>query len=309
MSGDDSSSSDEDIPLSALGKKAKVESSDEEAEFNDADDDDEEMGDEPDSDSDDFIDDDDEDEDDDDDGAYASDSSDDVPLSALRSPQKKVKAKAGTKKKASSSPTKKAAPKKKSTTTKSKSSSSSSSAKKKAKSTSSSSSKKSKASSSTSSSSAGSGGSNYLCASNELYSHCDKGKLIQSLLSRWWHAYQWPDPKILMEPTPRGYDALDGFPGVYICTQGSNVGKFIDRRNHEQSPSFRNFARKSSEELKELLLAAIDKQMKELIQHEGEGTETEKNLKVLSKWANKLNCTKADKEAEKVLKAKRLVLP
>ncbi|KAL7435409.1 hypothetical protein ACHAXH_006382 [Discostella pseudostelligera] len=257
MSGDDSSSSDDDIPLSALGKKSKVERSDEEAEFNDDDDDDEEMG------------------------------------------EKKA-----------SSPTKKAAPKKKSTTTKSKSSSSSSSSARKTAKSTTSSSKKSKASSSTTSSSTStSGGSNYLCASNELYSHCDKGKLIQSLLSRWWHAYQWPDPKILMEPTPRGYDALDGFPGVYICTQGSNVGKFIDRRNHEQSPSFRNFARKSSEELKELLLTAIEKQMKELIQHEGEGTETEKNLKVLNKWANKLNCAKADKEAEKVLKAKRLVLP
>lgn len=295
---DESSSSDDDIPLSALGKKPKGESSDEEAEFNDDEDDDEEMGDEPDSDSDDFIADD--EEDDDEDGAYASDSSDDnVLLSALKSPQKPKAVKA---KKTSSSMTKKAAPKKKTTSTKS---SSSSSAKKKANSTTSS--KKSKASAS--SSSTGSGGSNYLCASNELYSRCDKGKLIQSLLSRWWYACQWPDPKILMEPTPRGgYDALDGFPGVYICTQGSNVGKFIDRRDHTQSPSFRNFARKSSEELKDLLLAAIEKQMKELIQHEGEGTETEKNLKALSKWAMKLDCAKADASAEKVLKAKRLVL-
>ena len=301
MNDDDSSSSDDDIPLSSLGKKPKIESSDDEAEFNDDEDDDEEMGDEPDSDSDDFIDDDDVDDDDDEDGAYGSDDSDDdVPLSALRSP-KKPKA---VKKKAASSPTKKkAAPKKKSTASKTKSPS----AKKKAKSASSSS-KKSKASSSTTSSSTG-GGSNYLCASNELYSQCDKGRLIQSLLSRWWHAYQWPNPKILTEPTPRGYDALDGFPGVYICTQGSNVGKFIDRRDHTQSPSFRNFARKSSEELKELLLTAIEKQRKELIQHEGEGTETEKNLKLLSKWAMKLDCDKADRAAEKVLKAKRLVLP
>lgn len=87
------------------------------------------------------------------------------------------------------------------------------------------------------------------------------------------------------------------------------MGKFIDRRDHTQSPSFRNFARKSSEELKELLLTAIEKQRKELIQHEGEGTETEKNLKLLSKWAMKLDCDKADRAAEKVLKAKRLVLP
>ena len=193
-------------------------------------------------------------------------------------------------------PTKKAAPKKKA---------SSSSAKKKSKNNATTSKNSSKASPPTSSSS---NGSNYLCASSELYSQCDKGKLIQSLLARWWHAYQWPDPKILNEPTPRGYDALDGFPGVYICTQGSNVGKFADKRDHSQSPSFNNFARKSSEEIRDMLLKAIEKQTRELVKYEGEGTETEKSLKALSKWAMKLNCAKADKEAEKVLKAKRLVI-
>lgn len=141
-----------------------------------------------------------------------------------------------------------------------------------------------------------------------MYSQCDKGKLIQSLLARWWYAYQWPDPKCLEKSTPKGYDALDGFPGVYICAEGGDVGKFIDKRDHTQSPSFNNFAKKKSEELKEMLLTAIEEQMKALIEHEGEGTDTEKSLKVLQKWTNKLNCAKADKEAEKVLKAKRLTI-
>ena len=68
-------------------------------------------------------------------------------------------------------------------------------------------------------------------------------------------------------------------------------------------------AKKSAEELRGMLLNAITNQTKELQKaEEGGGTETEKDLKRLEKWATKLNCTKADKEAEKVLKAKRLTL-
>mmetsp|Transcript_27030 Transcript_27030/g.46112 ORF Transcript_27030/g.46112 Transcript_27030/m.46112 type:complete len:290 (-) Transcript_27030:209-1078(-) len=289
MSDDDSSSS-EDLPLSALAKSKKEESeSSDEAEFEEEyEDEDEgegeredgEVGEEPEPDSSDFIDDDDV-EDDDEDGDYDSDSSDDVPLTALKS--KKTPPKAKEVKSAKKSSTKKAAPKKKA----------SSSAKKKKPTT-------TKSASSTS---------NYLCASGELYPQCDKGKLIQSLLARWWYAYEWPDPKDIPDYTPRGYDALDGFPGVYICTQGSNVGKFLDNRDHSKSPSFKNFAKKDSEELKEILLKAIDAQMKDLIEHEGEGTETQKGLRALQKWAMKLNCSKADREAQKVLKAKRLSLP
>lgn len=284
MSGNESSSS-EDLPLSALATKKQKESSDE-AEFDNEDaDEDMEAGAEE-HDSSDFIDDEDDDggDDNENDGDYASDSSDDVPLKSLKSKNKAASPKKAKAKKAA--PRKKAAAsakKRKSTTTKK--------------------SPKAKAKPS-SSSSAG----NWLCASGELYAHCDKGKLIQSILARWWYAYQWPDPKALPAYTPKGYDALDGFPGVYICTQGSNVGKFLDKRDHTQAPSFQNFARKSSMELKETLLKAIEEQLKVLIEHEGKGTTTEKELKVLKIWANKLNCSKADKQAEKVLKAKRLVL-
>eukprot|EP00584_Thalassiosira_punctigera_P019372 CAMPEP_0172554108 /NCGR_PEP_ID=MMETSP1067-20121228/53200_1 /TAXON_ID=265564 ORGANISM="Thalassiosira punctigera, Strain Tpunct2005C2" /NCGR_SAMPLE_ID=MMETSP1067 /ASSEMBLY_ACC=CAM_ASM_000444 /LENGTH=285 /DNA_ID=CAMNT_0013342417 /DNA_START=116 /DNA_END=973 /DNA_ORIENTATION=- len=285
MSDDDSSSS-EDLPLSALGKKDEYESSDEaEAGFDDEDEDEESGGEE--YDSSDFIDDDEVD-DENDDGEY-SDSSDDAPLTSLKSKKAPKQAKTKPAKKSSSS--KKAAPKKKAAV---------SAKKKKSASTK----KTSKAKQSLSSSA-----SNYLCASGELYSQCDKGKLIQSLLARWWYAYEWPDPKAIPASTPKGYDALDGFPGVFICTQGSNVGKFLDMRDHAKSPSFKNFAKKDSEELRHMLLRAIEEQIKLLVEHEGEGTDTEKTLRVLEKWAMKLNCAKADKEAVKVLKAKRLVLP
>ena len=254
---------------------------------------DEDAGDDEQLDSDDFVVE--EDDDDDEDGEYGSDSDDDddVPLSAMKSkkekappkkkPKKESKSKAKPAKKAKSS-AKKEAPKKKASA------------------------KKKKSTNTTTKKSSTIGGGNWLCASGELYSQCDKGKLIQEVLKRWWHAYEWPDPKDLPATTPKGYDALDGFPGMYICSEGLDVGNFLDKRNHAKSPSFNNMAKKSAEELRGMLLNAITNQTKDLQKEEGGGTETEKNLKGLEKWATKLNCTKADKEAEKVLKAKRLTL-
>lgn len=192
----------------------------------------------------------------------ASDSDDDMPLSKLKSPKsaKKTPAK------------KKEAPKKKE-----------SSAKKK---------KPVTKSKSTVSSSSSKSGCNYNAPSIELYTKCDKGKLIQSVLARWWYAYSWPSAEAISRSTPKNYTALDGFPGVYICTSGSDVGKFKDFRDHSTAPNFKNFARKPSSELQELLLKAIENQRKALRKIEGEGTSTEKNLRDLEKWASKLNCSK-----------------
>lgn len=276
-----SSSEDDDIPLKDLakGKRSRPKDDDSsEAEFDDEASDGEPAEEE---DADDFIV---EDEDEDDeDGDYDSDDSDDIPLSKLKSPPKK---KAAKKPAAKSKATKaKAAPKKKAT-----------SAKKKKPAAKKAASKPSAASSA------------YVSASTELYANCDKGKLIQSLLARWWYVYTWPEPSTIPSSTPKGYDALDGFPGVYICTSGENVGKFKDCRNHKTSPSFKNLSKKTSEELRNDLVKAIEKQKAALIKTEGEGTKTEKDLKDLQKWATKLNCSKADKDATKVLKAARLTV-
>ena len=278
-----SSSSDDDIPLKdiAKGKRSRPKDDDSsEAEF----DDEASASDEPadEEDNDDFIV---EEEDDaDEDGDYDSDDSDDIPISQLKSPPKK---KAAKKPAAKSKATKtKAAPKKKGTSAK----------KKKPAAT-----KKTAAKSAAASSS-------YISASTELYANCDKGKLIQSLLARWWYVYTWPEPSTVPSSTPKGYDALDGFPGVYICTSGENVGKFKDCRNHKTAPSFQNLSKKTSGELRDDLLKAIEKQNAALIEAEGKGTKTEKDLKVLQKWATKLNCSKADKDATKVLKAAKLTV-
>jgi len=144
-------------------------------------------------------------------------------------------------------------------------------------------------------------------ASSELYEKSKKGKLISELLFRWWYAISWPDASII-DTVPKNCDKFDGFPGVFVVTKGDEVGKIIDKRDQSTSPCFRNMALKSSEELKELLLKAIEEQRKMLIEHEGEGTQTEQDLKGLEKWASKVNAKTADKEAEKVLKAANIKL-
>ena len=159
-------------------------------------------------------------------------------------------------------------------------------------------------------SSSGGGGSSdktYEFASAALYqSESMKGLLIQRLLCRWWYAYTWPDSTSLPAKPPKHYDALDGFPGVYVCTEGDQVGQLLDLRDKEQCPSFRNLARKPSAELRELLLKALENQKAQLVEHEGAGTPLEKELNGLLKWATKLDPTKADREALKVLKASKL---
>lgn len=207
-----------------------------------------------------------------------SDEDDDIPLAALKSPAKKKKP-AATKAKAK-------APAKAKTKTKAP-------AKKKAK-----------------TSTASSSQNEYSSPSFALYgTESIKGKLIQNILCRWWYAITWPNPASIPKEPPADYDAMDGFPGVFICTQGEEVGAIKDFRDKENSPNFNNLAKKPSEELKDLLVKAINEQKRQLIEAEGEGTPTEKELNSMLKWATKINAKKADKEAEKVFKANKMTIP
>jgi len=53
--------------------------------------------------------------------------------------------------------------------------------------------------------------------SKEFYENTDKGKLIQTLLVRWWYAIEWPIPSEIGEP-PEGYESVDGYLGVFVST-------------------------------------------------------------------------------------------
>mmetsp|Transcript_18724 Transcript_18724/g.18033 ORF Transcript_18724/g.18033 Transcript_18724/m.18033 type:complete len:288 (-) Transcript_18724:71-934(-) len=271
--------SEEDLPIAALGKRYEVtDDESDEAEFDGGDkyEEDNEESEEEYEDA--FIADEDATEkDDSEDDDYSDD--DDVPLKDLKT--KNTSSSSPSPKKSSKSKSPAAKKKKPSSAKKAKPSKSKKAAAKKKK-------KKNIEMNKTSAST-------LVTASSELYSKSEKGRLIQSLLCRWWYAYTWPDPSSLPEDTPKNYDAFDGFPGVYVCTSGDDVGKIKDYRDKSACPNFNNFSRKTSEILQELLLTAIKNQREALIQAEGSGTTTERELKDLEKWATKLNVKKSRK--------------
>eukprot|EP00522_Entomoneis_paludosa_P012740 CAMPEP_0172439910 /NCGR_PEP_ID=MMETSP1065-20121228/746_1 /TAXON_ID=265537 /ORGANISM="Amphiprora paludosa, Strain CCMP125" /LENGTH=287 /DNA_ID=CAMNT_0013188669 /DNA_START=43 /DNA_END=906 /DNA_ORIENTATION=- len=221
------------------------------------------------------------------------DSDDDIPLSELAGQKKKPAAAAAKKNGAKKAPAKK----------KAKTNGTAAADKK----------KKAAAAAKKAAPSSGGSSKSYDYASEAFYgTECDKGLLVQRLLCRWWYAYEWP-ANVQTEP-PENYDPLDGFPGVFVGTAGDQVGKILDTRNAETRPCFQNFANKPSAELKELVLQAIDGQtrvLEEQVQHGTASADVEtvlKDLKSMRKWANRVNADKADKEANKVLKAAKLKL-
>jgi hypothetical protein len=117
------------------------------------------------------------------------------------------------------------------------------------------------------------------------------------------YATEWPAQSSLPASPPKNYDALDGFPGVYIGTSGEDVGTLLDLRDKSQAPSFANYLTMSASGLKELLVKALQEQRRQLLEAEGPGTPTERDIDQMLKWASKVNADKADKEAAKVLMA------
>ncbi|CAM9581475.1 unnamed protein product [Ectocarpus sp. 12 AP-2014] len=130
-----------------------------------------------------------------------------------------------------------------------------------------------------------------------------KGEMIQKLLCRWWYALEWPAKKDL-RPAPPSYEALEGYPGVFICVEGDDIGKLLDVRNKETCPCFTNFAKKSSEELKGLLETALTTQKEALIAHWGKNVAEEANIDRELKWLKSVDPAKADKAAVRALAGK-----
>jgi len=118
-----------------------------------------------------------------------------------------------------------------------------------------------------------------------LYKRSTKGELVKRLLCRWWYAIEWPHPSAILEQPPKGYEPLDGFPGVYVCVKGPKIGALLDNRDESTSPCFSNLIQKSTAELKELLASALENQRKALREAEGSNkiveTQIDKDLKFL----------------------------
>lgn len=54
-------------------------------------------------------------------------------------------------------------------------------------------------------------------ASDNFY-NTKKGQLVQKFLVRWWYAVTWPEEESIVTIPEGGYEPLEGFPGVFICT-------------------------------------------------------------------------------------------
>jgi len=129
-----------------------------------------------------------------------------------------------------------------------------------------------------------------------LYSSSTKGQMVNKLLCRWWYAIEWPNKADIKDP-PLGYEALEGYPGVNVCVKGDKIGSLLDNRNEAACPNFINLIHKSTVELKELLITALENQLQVLQEHEGEGVNdvVEAAIRKDLKWAQKVNSTAADK--------------
>lgn len=147
--------------------------------------------------------------------------------------------------------------------------------------------------------------------SSEFYENTKKGMLVQSLMCRWWYAIEWPkESDIGIPPADQGYRPLVGLKGVFVSTKTDHLGQILDLRNKSSCPNFKNFARKSSEELKELCIKAYEKQLHDLIEYyeatEDASANTNSEYKLLEKQLKselmnirKINTAKADSEAAK----------
>ncbi|KAG5191702.1 hypothetical protein JKP88DRAFT_204655 [Tribonema minus] len=155
----------------------------------------------------------------------------------------------------------------------------------------------------------------------------DKGELVKKLLCRWWYAIEWPKPEDFTQPSaPPNYEALDGYPGLYICVRGDeSIGKLFDARRADTKPSFANFSRKPCAELKDLLRAALTAQREQLREHWGKAPPTHKHEQPVKgakgstvrlpekaraqdrlisdelKWLEKVDAAGSDKRAQRAL--------
>jgi len=130
------------------------------------------------------------------------------------------------------------------------------------------------------------------------YEETDKGLLVQRLLQRWWYAHEWPAEGDIAIP-PTGYEALDGFKGVFISTRNDSLGSIVDLRNKATCPSFRNFNEFHCKKLQEMCIEAYKKQMEVLEEAEGAGTKLMRLLKSELREVKNINPDGAEKDSAK----------
>ena len=92
---------------------------------------------------------------------------------------------------------------------------------------------------------------------------------------------------------------MPGFPGIFICVHGSELGMITDTRDMTNAPTVNNLLKKSCKELKQLWKTALTEQMKVLKKEEGEDAVTLPYLEHELKLAEEFDATKEEKMYQK----------
>ena len=125
-----------------------------------------------------------------------------------------------------------------------------------------------------------------------------KGQILQTLLVRWWYAYDWPTPSEIGAPPP-GYEEMDGFPGVFVSMNLESLGQVLDLRDKKNCPSLKNLSKRHTKDLKEMCVEALSNQLKQLHEFEGEDAPLCLKLKKTLKEVRGIDAEEAESEAKK----------
>ena len=92
---------------------------------------------------------------------------------------------------------------------------------------------------------------------------------------------------------------LPGFPGMFICVHGGDIGMISDTRDFTNAPTVNNLLKFNCAQLKNLWVKALTTQMQELKEAEGEDAITMPYLKHELSLAKAFDAEKEEKEYKK----------
>lgn len=92
---------------------------------------------------------------------------------------------------------------------------------------------------------------------------------------------------------------LPGFPGIFICIHGGDIGMISDTRDMSKAPTVNNLLKYNCIQLKNLWITALKEQMKALEAAEGPNAITMPYLKHELSMAQQFDAEKEEKESKK----------
>ena len=96
---------------------------------------------------------------------------------------------------------------------------------------------------------------------------------------------------------------LPGFPGMFICIHGGDIGQIIDTRDLRNAPTVNNLMKYNCHQLKSLWITALKEQLKALKEAEGKDACTVPYLEHELRVAEEFNPTKGEEDYKSNKKA------